>query len=103
MMKSVIAKLHTMRKSQDFVVLAMSDGRYMIQSDKSIGVFDPNTGKGRLCVKGQAMHHLAMHGFAFEFPADFIKECADVIADNGEFSSLGGGVVITNNVVKVIG
>lgn len=99
----VTAKLHTMRKAQEFSCMPMSSGEIMIQSDKSIGVYNRETGKGRLCVKGSYFHSLALYGFKFDFPEDFRAQVAEVLPDpNGE-TSLGGGAVIMKNTVTVVG
>lgn len=97
----VTGKLHTMRKPQEFSVLTMSDGRVMVQSDKSIGVINPDTGDGQLSVKGNTFMHLSLNGFTYAFPAEFVQACLSVIERQGATTDLGG--VIQINTGKVIG
>jgi hypothetical protein len=48
MFQSVHAKFGKMRKAQEFLVRPRSDGTIQVQSDKSIGLFDPGTCLGVL-------------------------------------------------------
>lgn len=70
------AKLGTMRKAQNFIVYPRrDDGMALIQSDKSIGIFDPATGKGKL-YQGKGEHpsfmHLSAFGKDYDYPADVV-------------------------------
>lgn len=74
----VTAKLHTMRKPQEFSIFPVNDGKHIIvQSDKSIGKFDFRTGKGVLNVKGAYFPHLSplLGAFEYQFPAEFVAAC----------------------------
>ena len=102
MLPKVSAKLHTMRKAQEFIVMPMSDGNVMVQSDKSIGTYDPATGKGRLSVKGYTFIDLSLKGFAYEFPAEFREAVTAVLPTPGGTTSLAGGAIIVQNTVQVI-
>lgn len=78
---SIDAKLGRMRKPQSFLVIPQ-DGQIVVQSDKSIGIFDPETGAGRLNTKGCYYMHLVPHlgAQACVFPAEFVKACNDALA-----------------------
>ena len=97
----VSAKLGRMRKPQDFLVSPTSDGRVMVQSDKSIGIFD-KTGVGRFTTKGPYFPHLA---FAppFEFPPEFVTACLEACPAMGSQTVLGGGAVVVENTIEVAG
>lgn len=73
-MKRVFAKLATMKKEQDFVVMRDNFGHYQVQSGKSIGRFD-GKGRGILNTKGCYFHHLTVYGGvkAYLFPAEFVQ------------------------------
>jgi hypothetical protein len=83
-------KLGTMRKEQQFSVSQSRDGQIMVQSDKSIGTFDPATGEGKFTQKGCYFIHLS---FAppFTFPAEFVALCKDNCVRPGQ--SIGSGVI----------
>lgn len=72
--KNVIGKFDGMRKEQKFTLYPNKrEGMIMIQSDKSIGLIDPDTGKGRF-YKGKGEHPgFIMMAFAkdIQYPADF--------------------------------
>jgi hypothetical protein len=93
-----------MRKPQNFSVAPMSDGRIMIQSDKSIGMFDPETGAGVLNIRGCYFPHLhaALGAKPITFPADFVAECVKVLPTPGGQTSLAGGAIVVVNTVQVI-
>ena len=83
-MKSVTAKLGTMRKPQEFTVYPWIPGKPMtVQSDKSIGEFDPETGKGKLNTKGCYFPHL-MFAQPYEFPKDFVIACKVAAFDGNQ-------------------
>jgi hypothetical protein len=78
----ITAKLGNMRKPQEFSVYPFNDGdrTITVQSDKSIGQFDPITGKGVLNSKGSNakyfMHLSPSYGAVpFDFPLDFVEQC----------------------------
>jgi hypothetical protein len=73
------AKLGKMRKPQEFIAFASSSNDrtdIIVQSDKSIGRLDPNTGKGVLNIKGCYFIHLSkfMGAEDFDFPSDFVEQ-----------------------------
>lgn len=78
--KRVWAKLANMRKEQDFLPQLTSGGRIIVQSDKSIGSFDPATGEGKLNTKGCYFPHLAI-ATPYKFPPDFVKACIEALGD----------------------
>jgi hypothetical protein len=91
--KTVTAKLGNMRKPQEFVVYPRKDGELVkVQSDKSIGVFDPETGVGRLCTKGSYGPDLVLNGQPYTFPADFVASALDATPKSGD--QIGAGVFI---------
>lgn len=97
----VVAKIANMRKPQDFSVSPMSDGRIMVQSDKSIGTFDFRTCKGVLNTKGCHFPHLhpALGAAEFEFPPEFVKECLTACPALDSVSDVGG--VLIHNTIEV--
>lgn len=101
---SVLAKLDKMRKPQSFHVSPMSDGNVMVQSDKSIGTFDPHTGVGVLNTKGCYFPHLSsfLGAKPFAFPADFVEAALVACPAMGSQTVLGGGCVIVENTVEVL-
>ncbi len=102
MFQSVSGRLATMRKPQEFTPQPMSDGRVLVQSDKSIGIFDPATGKGVLNQKGSYYPHLspALGAFVYEFPAEFVAACMAALPTPGGQTDLGS--VIVNHTIEVI-
>lgn len=96
----VTAKLHTMRKPQEFSIRPSSNGTHLfIQSDKSTGRFDFRTGKGVLNTKGTTFLHLnpALGAFEYQFPAEFVAECLSQCPPL-DSETKGGGFVIRNTV-----
>jgi hypothetical protein len=103
-MKYVSAKLGTMRKPQEFCVRPRSDGKIHIQSDTSMGYFDPATGEGVLNQRGNTFLHdsAALGAREITYPADFVAECVAALPDpNGE-TTLAGGAILMANMIKVI-
>jgi hypothetical protein len=86
MFKTVTAKLGNMRKPQSFVVQLSDKGNFVVQSDKSIGQFDMNTGKGVLNTKGSYFHHLTafLGAVPYQFPPDFVQACHAAFAMKGD-------------------
>jgi len=76
MIASFSYKLAGMRKDQRFVVYPRKSASdpIKVQSDKSIGMFDPVTGRGLLNRKGKYFLHLneGLGAEPFEFPREFI-------------------------------
>lgn len=99
MFKKVYAKLGKMRKEQDFIVQPRSDGTIMVQSDRSIGVFDFKTGKGKLNTKGCYFTHLAT-AEPFDFPPEFVQACLEVCPSQGGETTVGGATFV--HTVQVI-
>jgi hypothetical protein len=90
--KKVTAKLGKMRKPQEFVVYPKSEGdrgRLKVQSDKSIGIFDPSTGEGLLNIKS-SYHFTGAEPFTF--PKEFVEECIAAQPKKGD--TIGSCVVI---------
>ena len=84
-MKRITAKLGNMRKPQDFIVYPQSGSTdvIIVQSDKSIGMFDPDTGKGKLNTRGNYFPHLH-YGQVYQFPKEFVKECIEAQPKPGD-------------------
>lgn len=94
-MMDVTAKLGNMRKAQEFVVYPpREDGKIMVQSNKSIGLFDPDTGKGILNIKGSYTPYLhpATGAKPYDFPQEFIDECKKKQPQKGD--TIGGILTI---------
>lgn len=99
-MRTVTAKLATMRKPQEFVVYPFkpeNNGHVIVQSDKAIGQFDPITGAGVLNWRGSGgkyfMHLNAFMGAEpFQFPMDFVNECIAAQPVSGD--KIGAGVYV---------
>ena len=84
-MKTVTAKLGNMRKPQEFIVTRTDKGRYMVQSDKSIGWFGDDS-KGMLNIKGSYFVHLnpQLGAKPYTFPYDFVASCIAACAREGD-------------------
>jgi hypothetical protein len=100
MLKHVTAKLGNMRKPQDFVVYPGKDGEdLVVQSDKSIGKFNRETGKGVLNTKGCYFPHLTsfLGAKPYDFPMDFVVSCVLAQPESGDLigtSSITGPVYV---------
>jgi hypothetical protein len=101
--QTVAGTFGNMRKPQEFIVLPTSDDNIVVQSDKSIGMFDPETGRGVLNTKGKYFPHLTPAGGAqpFTFPRDFITACLRACPSTGGETALAGGAVIVKHTVQV--
>lgn len=95
----VSGKLGKMRKPQAFSVLPTDDGRIIVQSSKSIGIFDYHGTKGRFTTKGKYFHDLAM-AESFDFPAEFVKLCLEVAPALDKEITVGGVTIQTT--VKIL-
>ncbi len=87
MLKSVSAKLGNMRKPQSFVVYPGKEGEDLIvQSDKSIGQFNRETGKGILNTKGCYFLHLTklLGAQEYQFPMEFVIACVLAQPESGD-------------------
>lgn len=98
-MKCVTAKLGKMRKPQEFSVYPFQEGdtTITVQSDKAIGQFDIETGKGVLNCKGSNAKYFlhlqrALGAEPFEFPKEFVEACKAVQLKSGD--EIGGGVFV---------
>lgn len=85
MIAKVTAKLGNMRKPQEFVVTRTDKGRYIVQSDKSIGAFGDDS-FGLLNIKGCYFTHLNQELGAkpYQFPAQFVSECIEACVHEGD-------------------
>jgi hypothetical protein len=101
--KTVTAKLATMRKPQEFVIypVDLSDPTkptsITVQSDKAIGKFDPATRKGVLNFRGsnsKYFPHLSasLGAVPYEFPKEFVEAVLNAIPRKGD--EIGPGVYI---------
>ena len=92
----VTAKLGRMRKPQRFLVTRTDKGNYLVQSDKSIGMFDPTTHKGVLNTRGCFFPHLerVMGAVSFVFPPEFVEQCQESRMLPGDDMSGGRGIAI---------
>lgn len=94
-MKNVLGKFGNMRKAQDFTVYPASandGGMIKVQSGKSIGQFNPETGRGVLNTRGCYFPDLAF-AKPFWFPEDFVKQCVEAQLQKGDLigsSSIAG-------------
>lgn len=99
---TVTAKIDNMRKPQRFIVMPMSNGNIMVQSDKRYGEFDSLSGHGFLSTKGNSSIHLhpSLGGKRFSFPPEFVAQCLSVLPDAGGSTDLGG--VTVTHMVQVV-
>lgn len=100
---SVWAKLGTQRKQQEYLVMPIEDGeRIVVQSDKSIGIFNFRTGKGLLNQKGSYFPHLspALGAKAYTFPAEFVAQCLKQCPTLDGATDIGG-VIVQHNIEVV--
>jgi hypothetical protein len=75
-MKSVTWKFPPRRKAEEFSIYKPdSQGLIVFQSDKSIGIVDPITGKGKLYLgkSGGAYFAHLMFGTPVKFPEEFVS------------------------------
>jgi hypothetical protein len=84
-MHRVTYKLGNMRKPQNFMVTKTDKGNFLVQSDKSIGMFN-SEGKGLLNTKGCYFPYLSRQAGAipFTFPTEFVAACMIAFAEPGE-------------------
>lgn len=84
-MRHITAKLSNMRKPQDFIVWRTDKGRYIIQSDKSIGWFGDDS-KGMLNTKGSYFPHLSptLGAKPYTFPPTFVIDCIAACTQQGD-------------------
>ena len=79
-------KFGKMRKPQGFIVTLTDKSNFMIHSDKSIGMFDMNTGIGLLNVTGCYFHHLTtfLGAKRVTFPPEFVQKCHETFVLKGD-------------------
>jgi len=80
----VVGRLGNARKPQSFSVQVLQGGRVIVQSDKSIGEIDLETGHGRYNPKGHYFPHLAL-ARPYQFPPEFVEQVRHAA---GVFSAL---------------
>ena len=85
MIHTIKAKLGNMRKEQDFICSKTDKGNYLVQSDKSIGMFNAE-GRGVLNVRGCYFPHLspALGAKPYEFPTWFVAQVREFYPEVGE-------------------
>jgi hypothetical protein len=88
---SIRAKLGTMRVPQDFTVLSQGEN-IIIQSSKSIGIFDPKTGHGLLNTTGTYAPYLspALGAVPYTFSRDVVAAALAVCPPHGKAMLLVG-------------
>lgn len=89
------AKLHTMRKSQEFVIYPRKDGEDIyIQGDKACGKFRAEDGMGYFTTKSNRSHmlHTSLGAVLFTLPAEILTYCKEHGYRSGD--TIGGGVVV---------
>ena len=96
-------KLGKMRKEQEFCVQDVNNkNAFIIQSDKSIGMFDKKTGKGKMSFKGCYFPHLSMCSIPFELSQEQVQKCLSILCKKGDVIGSFGGCVIINEGVTLI-
>ena len=103
-MKSIDLKFGNMRKSQNFIVDDINgENSFMIQSDKSIGVFDKTTGSGKINFKGSYFMHLNsfMGAIPFTLEADILKNCLECLSVKGDIIGEFDGCIIVNQGINL--
>jgi hypothetical protein len=103
-MRRVTAKLANQRKARDWLVSPCDDGELIVQADGAIGKFDFRTRTGVLNTRGGYFMHLSpvMGAKAYEFPADFVRDCLEACPALDGQTSLAGGAVIVENTVRTL-
>ena len=85
-----ILKLGTMRKPQEFSVQSLEGDRFIIQSDRSIGVFSLLDGTGKMNFNGCFFPHLAF-AKPYNLTVPQLIACRDVMAKPGDVLGYVGG------------
>ena len=98
---TVTAKLGSMRKAREWVVMPTSDDRIIVQTTGAVGIFDWRTGAGRLTTRGGYFPHLAI-AKAFTFPAAFVRACLRVCPSLGGASVLCDGMLVVEHTAQII-
>jgi hypothetical protein len=104
-MKTIDLKLGNMRKAQNFIVDDINgENKFMIQSEKSIGVFDKTTGTGKINFKGCYFMHLNsfMGAIPFTLETDVLKNCLECLSIKGDIIGEFGSCVIINQGITLI-
>jgi hypothetical protein len=91
MSRRFTAKLGKMRKPQEFVAFT-NGSQITVQSNKSIGSFDPETGEGILNIKGCYFIYLnpILGAEKFQFPPEFVEMAKNACFKKGD--QIGAGV-----------
>ena len=90
-------KLGKMRKPQEFCVQDVNGkNAFIIQSDKSIGMFDKTTGKGRMCFTGCYFPHLSMCSIPFELTQEQVEISLSALCKKGDVIGKFGNCVVIN-------
>jgi hypothetical protein len=86
-LRTVEAKLGTMRKARRWTVNRRDDGLIVVQAEGAIGAFRPDTGRGLLNVRGGYYVHLApsLGAKPFTFPPEFVAACIAACDHNARF------------------
>jgi len=97
----ITAKLGTRKKGEDFSVYPRGTGNdehiVVVQSDRTIGAFNELTGLGFLNDRGSGFKgfiHLnpALGARPYQFPQDFVEQCASKQLKSGD--KIGAGVYV---------
>ena len=92
-----------MRKEQEFCVQDVNkENAFIIQSDKSIGMFNKETGKGRMCFTGSYFPHLQICSKPFELSKEDVERCLSVLCKKGDVIGRFGNCVVINEGVTMI-
>jgi len=85
MIHLIQAKLGNMRKAQEFIAQKTDKGNYLVQSDKSIGMFD-TSGEGVLNIKGSYFPHLSpvLGAKPYQFPEWFVAQVKEFYPNEGD-------------------
>jgi hypothetical protein len=100
-MKTVSLKLANMRKAQEFVVSATSDGRFILQSDKAIGIFKLSDGIGKLNTKGCYFPHLTFAA-PYNLTVPELLACREALTKPGDVLGMIGSSPVVYMGTKII-
>ena len=93
--KEVNLKLANMRKEQGFIIQDVNNSElFVIQSDKSIGSFNKETGKGKLNTSGKYFPHLA-YAKPCDLTQEQLQKCLNALSVKGDIlGSVNGSEII---------
>jgi hypothetical protein len=92
---TVIAQLRNMKRPMEFVVVPLSDGRILVQSERGVGAFDFRTGKGKFMAIGDSITAL-INALPYDFPPEFVEECLRVCPSDGGATEIAPGLFAPN-------